>query len=406
LKKLEAGRAGKYIFETLLFQYSNTQLLTQLVIVLIALFSPALWIVFTQRYSFNGWLNPIVLCYATGIAMGNIPGFHIDKAITEAITQGTIIFAIPLLLVSNEFTRWIKYARAALTSLILCFIATLMAGAIGYFLFRHSLPNASKLAGMLVGVYAGGTANLFAVGNALNADAAQTVLLNTSDMICSSVYLLLLTSVWQKLLLLFLPPFKKHEDVQSVNYIDQEAFFRRLPLKPKLKSLLSVIAVGLVITAVSVGVSFLFRGKAEAALIILSLTTLSIAASFVKKINRHKSAYEAGNYLLLIFSVGMGMMANFKELMQSSGNILVFTAVVISSAVLLHLLFARIFKIDADTAIITSTATIFSPPFVGQVAGALKNKEMVPIGIVAGLIGIASGNYLGIGLAWLLQHFF
>jgi len=380
--------------------------LTQLFIILIALFSPALWILLTKRYSFNGWLNPIVLCYATGIAMGNIPSFHIDKAITEGITSYTIIFAIPLLLISNEFTRWIKYARAALTSLILCFIATLMAGAIGYFLFRHSLPNASKLAGMLVGVYAGGTANLYAVGKALKADAAQTVLLNTSDMICSSVYLLLLTSVWQRLLLLFLPPFKKHADAATVNYIDQEALFQRLSLKVKVKSLLSASCIGLIITGVSVGWSFLLSRNVEPALVILALTTLSIAASFVKKINRHKSAYEAGNYLLLVFSVAMGMMANFKELMQSSGNILLFTVVVISSAVLLHLLFARLFKIDADTAIITSTATIFSPPFVGQVAGALKNKEMVPIGIVAGLIGIASGNYLGIGLAWLLQHFF
>jgi uncharacterized membrane protein len=201
-------------------------------------------------------------------------------------------------------------------------------------------------------------------------------------------------------------PFKHHEDAINVNYIDQEALFQRLSLKVKVKSLLNACAVGLVITGVSVALSFLLLGKAEAALIILALTTLSIAASFVRKINRHKSAYEAGNYLLLIFSVAMGMMANFKELLQSSGNILAFTALVISSAVIIHLLLAKLFKIDADTAIITSTATIFSPPFVGQVASALKNKEMVPIGIVAGLIGIASGNYLGIGLAWLLQHFY
>jgi uncharacterized membrane protein len=69
---------------------------------------------------------------------------------------------------------------------------------------------------------------------------------------------------------------------------------------------------------------------------------------------------------------------------------------------LIQILLSRILKIDADTTIITSTAMIFSPPFVPVVAGALKNKEIIISGITVGLIGYALGNYLGITISLVL----
>jgi uncharacterized membrane protein len=62
-----------------------------------------------------------------------------------------------------------------------------------------------------------------------------------------------------------------------------------------------------------------------------------------------------------------------------------------------------LFRIDRDTTIITSTATIFSPPFVPPVALALKNKEIMVSGITSGLVGYAVANYAGVALAWLLS---
>ncbi|MCF6333403.1 MAG: DUF819 family protein, partial [Draconibacterium sp.] len=70
---------------------------------------------------------------------------------------------------------------------------------------------------------------------------------------------------------------------------------------------------------------------------------------------------------------------------------------------ILHVLIARIFKIDADTVIISGSALICSPPFVPVVAAALKNKEIILTGLVVGIAGYAIGNYLGIGVAYLLE---
>jgi uncharacterized membrane protein len=61
-----------------------------------------------------------------------------------------------------------------------------------------------------------------------------------------------------------------------------------------------------------------------------------------------------------------------------------------------------IFRIDADTVIITSTAMIYSPPFVPVVAAALKNRDVIISGLTTGIIGYVIGNYLGIFTGFLL----
>jgi hypothetical protein len=64
----------------------------------------------------------------------------------------------------------------------------------------------------------------------------------------------------------------------------------------------------------------------------------------------------------------------------------------------LHALFYPV-----DTAIISSTATIFGPPFIGPVAAALKNRALVGPGLTLGLAGIALGTYLGLATAYALR---
>jgi uncharacterized membrane protein len=55
-----------------------------------------------------------------------------------------------------------------------------------------------------------------------------------------------------------------------------------------------------------------------------------------------------------------------------------------------------IFRIDADTVIITSAALVYSPPFVPVIASAIKNKEVIISGVTAGMLGYVIGNFLGI----------
>jgi uncharacterized membrane protein len=100
--------------------------------------------------------------------------------------------------------------------------------------------------------------------------------------------------------------------------------------------------------------------------------------------------------------MGIGSISNFQEMIQASPQVLLYVTCVFVGTLCIHFLLSWIFKVDADTTLITSVAGIFGPAFIGPVASVLKNKDIVVSGLTTGLVGYAIANYLGLGIA----HFF
>jgi uncharacterized membrane protein len=84
-------------------------------------------------------------------------------------------------------------------------------------------------------------------------------------------------------------------------------------------------------------------------------------------------------------------------------NLILFISWCYFGSLFLHLLLARIFRVDADNFLITATAFVFSPPFVPLVANSLKNRDVIVTGITGGIIGFILGNYFGIFLAYAVK---
>ena len=105
-----------------------------------------------------------------------------------------------------------------------------------------------------------------------------------------------------------------------------------------------------------------------------------------------------------MFSVVMGLCFDLSAI---SGALLLLGMLlsIQFGTVILHIIMAKIFRIDYHTMMITSTAGVFGPAFIMPVARALRNDEIVLPGILCGILGYAIGNYLGIGIAKLLLLF-
>lgn len=110
-------------------------------------------------------------------------------------------------------------------------------------------------------------------------------------------------------------------------------------------------------------------------------------------------------YLILIFCLTVASMADISQLSNISFSLFYYVAFAVYGSHIIHIALARIFKIDADTIIISTSALICSPPFVPVVAGALKNREVILTGLVVGIAGYAIGNYLGVAIAYILREF-
>lgn len=253
---------------------------------------------------------------------------------------------------------------------------------------------------MLIGVYTGGTPNMSAIGMAFDTPKEVYVLLNSSDVVLGSIYFIFIITFIKRLLGLFLPDYKSNIQkqpglkVESSNKISK----RQLAL-----NIIIVLMLGVIILGLAAWISITIKGDIDETWVILVLTTLGIAASFIKKIQKIKGSYETAFYLLLIFSLSIGAMANINELLSKSSDLFLYTTFVMFTSIVLHYILASIFRIDRDTVIITSTAAIYGPAFIGPVANVIKNKEVIVTGITMGLLGYAIGNYIGIGVAMLLR---
>ena len=138
--------------------------------------------------------------------------------------------------------------------------------------------------------------------------------------------------------------------------------------------------------------------------VILIITTLGIIASLIPRINKIEKSFELGMYFILVFSIAVASMANYRRLLDISGDLMALITITVFGSLLIHTILSKIYKVDADTHMVTSTALICSPPFVPMVAGALNNKEVVVSGLTVGIVGYAAGNYLGVIISFVLNQ--
>jgi len=364
---------------------------------------PLLLIWGERRVKVIHWISPIIICYGVGVILANLPFLNMDKEIATTLSEVTVPIAIPLLLFSTSIMKWLKGAKKAILSFGICVVAVAISATVAVFIFEDQFSDTWKMGGMVMGVYTGGTPNMSAVGLSLAVEEETFILLNAADLVWGALYLLFLMTLAKPLLGRFLP---KYQPINTDEETNEEDTFRKLTPPQKAKNFSLFFGLALAILGVSIGLSILLNGSMEAITIILTVTTLGIALSFVKKVNELPGSYELGEYFLLVFCLALGSLADVSELISSASQTLYFMGVVITGAILLHYLMAYFFKIDRDTVIITSVAALYGPAFVGPMAKVLNNKAIILTGMTTGLVGYALGNYLGIGFALLLKNWF
>lgn len=365
---------------------------------LLTLLFPAAAILGARHSKVLDTLGPVVLCYAVGILAANVPGLPIDKHVAEGLGQAMVVLAIPLVLFSADFVAWLRKAPNALGAFGLAIVAVMIVNIGTALAMRRMVPEVAKVAGMVTGVYTGGTPNMNAIGLALEVQRETFVLLNAADVLLGALYFLFLMTLGPRCFRALLRP---PSDTQPEDAADPfEPDGRPVGLRQVALGLLAAVAG----VALSVGAAFVLTGRAEPTIIILGITTAGILGSRIRVLREIPGTYATGQYLLLVFCVAIGQLARVQELIAAMSGVLAYVAIALVGAVAVHILLARLFRIDADTAMITSVAAVFGPPFVGPIAGVMNNRSVVVTGMTTGVLGLALGNYLGLGIAWVVAR--
>ena len=363
-----------------------------------------LWI--CKKVSFLGKIGPVLLLYILGVIIGNI-GIKPEGMTTlqDIISSAMVPLAIPMMLFGCTFR--LKETKQQLKAMLTGLAAVVIAIIGGYLIFGHKIDEGAKIGGMLTGVYTGGTINLAALKTMLGVRNETYILLNSYDMLVSFLYMTFLLTIGIKLFRKFLP-FKSDTLMNNEDYgmevQEEEGDYRELFTRDGLQDAGKLLGITLLICAVSAGVALLLPQITFMVIFILMLTTLGLACSFIKPIHNLKHSYNIGMYFIYIFCIAVASMADLTHLnLEGSLNLLGYLLFAVFGSLTIQAMFARLFKIDADTMIISSVAFINSPPFVPMMAAAMKNRRVLVTGLTLGIIGYAVGNYLGFLISELLK---
>jgi len=390
-----------------------------ILMILIIAFWPRLITLAASRFNLLNTLGPVFLCYLSGLLFSfPLKSWGADMTLSADVSSVLVLIGMPLILFSADLPALKKLARPMIISFGMNTAAVIIVAVAAFFIFKEIAPDAHYISGMLIGTYTGGTPNMIAIGHGLGASTEQILLLQTSDMIGGGIYFFMLLSIFPGMMKKILPEYSYtgKADMEEASRYAEAFSGKKQSVKP-LKYFLTrlcLVLISVICVAVALGIGLLLpsnygnTGLAKlgehTAVIMIIVTTLGILLSFVKKIRYAPGSYSSGQYFLLMFSVAMGLCF---DLSAVSGALLMLCMLLVIQfgTVLVHIVLARLAKIDYHTMIITSTAGVFGPAFIIPVAKALKNDEVILPGILCGILGYAIGNYLGIGIGAFLKLF-
>ncbi len=277
-----------------------------------------LWSV--KKVKFLGFIGAIALCYLLGLIVSVIP-IPYDRGLTETVSSVFVAIAIPLILFTFDIGSVRYLAKSTVISFVLVIFSAMAVSVASFFAANAAgLGNANVLSGMTTGLYTGGTPNMIAIAKALMGNDSSDLIAaaQISDFFVGGVYFLLILTVIKPLYKRFLGDKKPHNDrrqplesdgayMQDVSGAAEEYDFASIPRdKKSIAKLLAVILLAVACLGSGVGLEILINGDMQGSLyIILTVSILGIAFSFVKPIRRVKGPYQIGQYMVLVFSLGL-----------------------------------------------------------------------------------------------------
>ena len=378
------------------------------VLLLVYCVTPAFVIWLSDRFTIVGKIGPIMVLYAIGMVMGNLPCMPQQMAQLQELLPNVLIpLAIPMMLFGCSFST--KQAGLQFKIIFSGFVSVALAVTAGYLLFGSKISQGAEVGGIITGIYTGGTLNAAALQAIFNIKSQSYVLINSYDIIISFAYFVFLFTIGIRFFR-WIYGLRGDSVTQNSDTIDVtsaesvENPYSKILSVVGLKQLIVIVPVTLLLVAVSAGVSLLLPAGWFMIVFILLLTTLGVALSFNRKIRSLELSYYAGMYLIYIFSMVIASMADFSNLNLAEGvNQLAFMVVAVFLSLALHAIICYVLRVDADSMVISSVAFINSPPFVPMAVAVMKNKGALVTGLAAGVVGYAAGNHLGVLMERLLS---
>ncbi len=340
------------------------------------------------------YIPSVVMIYAFSMFLASMAVFEYNDEINNIykLTKTNLLPAMLfLMLLKIDFTHFFKLGK----SLIIAYILALVSLTIGFILvaiiFDFNKDMASAF-GALAGSWMGGTANMIAVGSALEVSQEAFGYALIVDSVNYTLWVMLL---------LFLVPFAKvfntfTKSDENIAYLGNIGC--ACDMGAKRYWLLIFLGVLVSFIAQVIAENFIILNKTTT--IVLLASAFGVLGSFTRLKNINGSSEVATTMLYIIIAL-IGSKAVFESFSDVGVYVLAGFMILLIHAFIM-VLGAKIFKLDLFSIALASLANIGGVASA-PILAATYNKSLVSVGVLMAIMGYLIGTFGGLAVGNILM---
>lgn len=335
-------------------------------------------------------MGDVILAYALGIVIRNTTSSFWREDILKEISSLAIPPALILMLAQSSPRQLFQSGHQLLVAWTFQVFSVLVSAGVALWLWRGTHLEV-ELGALAVSVYTGGIINLALLAKTLGLPPERFGQVNLADIAAGALYLFAIMNLGRFVF--------RHQERPSSN---PPAHLKASLSEAGLIRHLWPIPLSLALVGAAYGVSQLVGMKDDPRLVLVLITLAGLGLSAWPAVRDNQAAAVQSEFLITVFSLSMGLMANLRNLSSDVLPVLLFLFTVLMQSVLLHFGLCRLFRLPDGLFVATSAGGIMSPPFVPSICQAARYPTWIPFGVAAGLAGNSLGTLLGLAFyEWL-----
>jgi uncharacterized membrane protein len=343
------------------------------------------------------YVPAVVMIYAFSMFLAGVGFFDQNEEITDIYktTKKNLLPAMLfLMLLQVDFRHFFKLGRSLLISYVLAVLSLAVGFIVVSLIFNFNQDMASAF-GALAGSWMGGTANMVAVGSALEVSDEAFGYALIVDSVNYTIWVMFL---------LFLVPFATYFN----KFTDSHERFS------KLGDIGCACSVGAkrywLLIFLSIIVAFGVNAMASAKFVLLNYTTTTVILATLfgvlgsfTKLKSINGSSEVATTMLYILIALIGSRAVIESFSNVGTYVLAGFLILVIHAVIM-VLGAKIFKLDLFSIAVSSLSNIGGVASA-PILAATYNKTLVSVGVLMAIMGYLIGTFGGLAVGGILMEF-
>lgn len=369
-------------------------------ILLVASLGIALSYWFESRFRWARRIGNVIVLIGIGLILSNLNVIPFDSPVYDETMQTGIPISIALLLLRLDIKDLRQLDFKCVMYFILCCVGTIAGAVIAHLAFGNLIGEESwKLAGQLTASYMGGGENAVAVGTALEVSKELFSSTFAADNIVTAMWMLVCLSGP-----IGLGRFFSNTTPMEISDAPREHSkpFTSLEFLPSVAYSLATAGAILGVSQIA-GDSIKDAGWTTWNTKIIWVTSLALLIAQTPLKKHFKVSYLLGMLVFNYFFFSMGAISSLREVIDYGPRVFVYVTTVVAVHGIIVLGVGKLIKADLPRLLTASQATIGGPATAAALAEANNWPHLVIPGVLMGILGYATANYMGFIIAYLMR---